>query len=125
MSDSPRISDSELEVMKILWEKAPLTSLEIVKALRSTWSPTTIYTLLTRLVNKKAVMIEEGSSPYVCKPLLSQQEYRRDSRRSFLKKAYNGSLNLMLINILEEEELSETEIDELKRILNGSRKKER
>ena len=127
MNKNLRISDSEWRVMRILWEKAPITSLEIVGLLRKDtgWSPTTIYTILTRLVKKNAIVIEEGSSPYTYRPLLSRQEYRRETRKSFLQKAYDGSLNLMLMNILEEEELSEADIDELKRILETSAKKER
>ncbi|MHB1652075.1 MAG: BlaI/MecI/CopY family transcriptional regulator [Desulfitobacteriaceae bacterium] len=127
MDKSPRISNAEWQVMKILWEKAPITAMEIVEILRFStgWSPTTIYTLINRLIKKKAVTIDKGSSPYVCRPLLSQQECRREERNSFLKKVYDGSLNLLLMNLLEDEELSEAEIDELKRILDGSKNKER
>ena len=125
MKKTLQISDSELQVMKLLWENPPLTSIEIVDNLRSNigWSPTTIYTLINRLVNKKTIEIEKGSSPYVCRALLSQKEYRRKERKSFLKKAYDNSLNLMLMNILEEEELSDAEIDALKRILENSKNK--
>jgi len=127
MKKTTKVSDSEGQVMKLLWEKAPITSSEIVKilGLNIGWSPTTIYTLISRLVKKKAITIDQGSSPYVCRPLLSQKEYRKDERSDFLKKVYDGSLNLFLVNILEEEELSETEIDELKSILDNSKTKER
>lgn len=127
MKKTTKVSDSEWQVMKLLWEKAPITSSEIVKILGSNigWSPTTIYTLISRLVKKKAITIDQGSSPHVCRPLLSQKEYRKDERSGFLKKVYDGSLNLFLMNILEEEELSEAEIDELKNILDKSKNKER
>ncbi|WP_206812504.1 BlaI/MecI/CopY family transcriptional regulator [Paradesulfitobacterium ferrireducens] len=127
MNKIPKISDAEWQVMKILWEKAPVTSSEIVENLRlkTGWSPTTIYTLINRLVKKKVVAIEKGSSPYLCKPLLSQKEYRSEARNSFLKKVYDGSLNLLLTNILEEEGLTEEEVAELKRILDNSKTKGR
>ncbi|GAB6172497.1 BlaI/MecI/CopY family transcriptional regulator [Paradesulfitobacterium aromaticivorans] len=125
MNKIPKISDAEWQVMKILWEKAPVTSSEIVESLRlkTGWSPTTIYTLINRLVKKKVVAIEKGSSPYVCRPLLSQKECRSEARNSFLKKVYDGSLNLLLTNILEEEGLSDEEVAELKRILDSSNTK--
>ncbi|OLN26406.1 BlaI/MecI/CopY family transcriptional regulator [Desulfosporosinus metallidurans] len=127
MNKTSKISDAEWQVMRILWEKAPITSSEIVEILRlrTGWGPTTIYTLINRLVNKKAITIDKGSSPNVCRPLLSQQGCRREERNFFLKKVYDGSLNLLLMNILEDEELSEVEIDELKHILDGSKNKER
>lgn len=112
--------------MNVLWEKAPITAMEVVEILRSStgWKPTTVYTLISRLVSKKAIAIDKSSSPFVCRPMLTREEYRREERRSFLEKVYDGSLNLLLMNILAEDELSETEIDELKRILEKGGNKE-
>lgn len=120
---NPKISDAEWQVMRVLWEKAPITSSEIAEILKpvTKWSTTTVYTLITRLVNKKAVAIEEGTSPYVCRPLVSREELQREESKSFLKKVYDGSLNLMLANFIEEQGLSEGEIEELKKILDESR----
>lgn len=121
MKKLPKISDAEWHIMKILWDKAPVTSSEIVEKLRplTGWSPTTIYTMITRLVNKKLVAIEAGSSPYVCRPLVSQEETRREESKSFLKKVYDGSLNMMLSNMVLDRKLSDQEIDELKKILDN------
>ncbi|HEX2925228.1 MAG TPA: BlaI/MecI/CopY family transcriptional regulator, partial [Ruminiclostridium sp.] len=120
-----KISDAEWQVMKVIWGKSPIASSEIVEILKpvTKWSPTTIYTLINRLVNKKAIAIEEGSSPNKCYPLISQQEFRQEESRNFLSRVYDGSLNLMLANIVEEQKLSDNEIDELKRILDESRKR--
>jgi len=127
MDRLPKISDAEWQVMKVLWEKSPITSSEIVEKLKpvTKWSPTTIYTLITRLVNKKAVAIEEGSSPYICHPLVSREELRREESKSFLKKVYDGSLNLLLSNIVEDEMLTDKEIEELKQILDEGRNRKR
>lgn len=127
MKSTSKISDAEWEVMKVLWDKAPLTSSEIVETLKAStkWSPTTIYTLISRLVNKKAIKIEEGSSPYICYPIISKEEYTQKEYKSFLKKVYNGSLNLMLSNIVEENELSEEDIEELKQILDNSKNRKK
>ncbi|CAA7602352.1 Penicillinase repressor [Acididesulfobacillus acetoxydans] len=126
MNKTSRISDAEWQVMNVLWEKAPITAMEVVEILRSStgWKPTTVYTLISRLVSKKAIAIDKSSSPFVCRPMLTREEYRREERRSFLEKVYDGSLNLLLMNILAEDELSETEIDELKRILEKGGNKE-
>jgi BlaI family penicillinase repressor len=123
MNIIPNISDAEWQVMKVLWGKAPITSSEIVEILKpiSRWSATTIYTLISRLVSKKAIAIEEGTSPYLCYPLISQKDIRLEESKSFLKKVYDGSLNLMLVNMLEEQSLTDNEIDELKQILDKMR----
>lgn len=55
MDKIPKISDAEWEVMKVIWKKAPITSNEIVRELKPlmNWQDSTIYTLISRLVNKK------------------------------------------------------------------------
>lgn len=125
MSKNTKISDSEWEVMKILWDESPLTSIQIVEKLKpiTKWSPTTIYTLISRLVNKKAIKLEEGSSPHIIYPLISKKDCSRKEYSSFIKKVYNGSLNLMLSNIVEEHNLSNEEIEELKNILDKSKER--
>lgn len=123
MKELPKITEAEWKVMNVIWEKAPITSSEIVESLKDTtnWSTTTIYTLISRLVKKKAVAIEEGSSPNKCYPLISRDDYRRKESNSFLSKVYDGSLNLMMANMVREMKLSDKDIDELKRILDESR----
>ncbi|MBC8059367.1 MAG: BlaI/MecI/CopY family transcriptional regulator [Clostridiaceae bacterium] len=121
--EGPKISEAEWQVMKVLWDKAPLTSSQIVEILKphTKWSATTIYTLISRLVNKKAVRIEEGSTPNLCYPIISKEECSQKEYKTFLKKVYNGSLNLMLLNIIEDHALSNEEIDELKHILDKNK----
>ncbi len=120
MNEIPKISDSEWEVMKIIWERAPITSNEIVKELKALmkWRDTTIYTLITRLANKNIIEIDKESSPNLCRPLVSQMEGVKEERKSFIKKIYNGSLSLMLANFVEEDELTDEDINELKSILD-------
>lgn len=123
MKETPKITDAEWKVMNVIWGKAPITSSEIVECLKPVtgWSATTIYTLISRLVNKKALAIEEGSSPYTCYPLISQDDCRKKESNSFLFKIYDGSLNLMLANMVKELRLSDEDIEELKRILDESK----
>ncbi len=123
MKETRKIMDAEWQVMKVVWECSPVTAGEILESLRlvSKWSPTTIYTLINRLINKKVIAIKEGSSPYIYYPLLSKEECRKEESRSFLAKVYDGSLNLLLACIVREQNLSDREIEELKHILDESR----
>ena len=60
----PQISESELEVMKVLWQfQRPLSSGEIIEALtaKTLWKPKTIQTMLNRLVAKGAVAADKNS----------------------------------------------------------------
>lgn len=120
----PRITNAEWKIMDVLWDKSPITSSDIVEILKhkTKWSSTTIYTLISRLVNKKAVAIKEGSSPYVCFPLVSRKDCRSEETRTFLKKVYNGSVGLLLTSFIQDEQLNEQEIEELKKMLAHKQK---
>lgn len=114
------ISESELKIMEVIWENGTVQSTEIVKKLRlvTNWKDNTVYTLIGRLAKKNVIQIDKSVSPNLCIPLVSREQYRKDARTSFLKRVYNGSLSLMLTNIIEDGSLSEDEINGLKKILD-------
>lgn len=116
----PKITEAEWRVMEAVWKNDAIPTNEIVKQVKSVtdWKDNTIYTLLSRLAKKDLIRIDKAVSPNLCTPLVTQCECQRVERKAFLKKVYNGSLSLMLANILEEENLTEREIDQLKDILD-------
>ncbi|AET66209.1 putative transcriptional regulator [Desulfosporosinus orientis DSM 765] len=123
-NSSFRISDAEWQVMKVLWEKSPLTASIIVEYLKleTSWSPKTIQTLIARLVKKGALGVNKGVSLNQYYPLVSQEECMREETDSFLKKVYGGSLHLLIANFVKNENLSSKEIQELKNLLDEKMK---
>lgn len=124
MKEFPKISDAEWQVMKVLWDNSPLTSTEIIEALKAdtTWKPKTIHTLISRLVKKEALGVKKDGSLNQYYPLVTQEECRNVETKSFLQKVYDGSLGLLVSNFIKDQKLSEDEIEELQRILNEKRK---
>ncbi|ACT04210.1 BlaI/MecI/CopY family transcriptional regulator [Paenibacillus sp. JDR-2] len=121
MKEMSRISDAEWEVMKVLWTKSPMSASEVIEALAGVndWSPKTIRTLLTRLVQKEVITLDSNSKPYVYSPLVTEDETTRAETESFLKRLYGSvALKPMLVNFLKYEKLSKEDIDELKSILD-------
>ncbi|MCP1123734.1 BlaI/MecI/CopY family transcriptional regulator [Bacillus sp. 3103sda1] len=128
MKKIPKISEAELEIMKVLWSKAPQTANEIIKNLegKMDWSPKTIRTLINRLVQKEAISShQETGKMYTYHPLVSQDYYLQVETKSFLKRFYGAALKPLLVNFLKEEKLSQEEINELKRILDDKSEAER
>lgn len=124
MSNIPKISDSEWQVMKIIWANNSCTANKVVEALSEStdWKPKTIKTLINRLVKKGVIsynLDENDKKTYHYFPLILEKECKKEESKSFLKRVFNGSLNAMIANFLNEEELSSEEIEELKRILNN------
>lgn len=118
----PRISETEWEVMRPLWAKAPRTTGEIVAALRAqdpTWHPKTVQTLLTRLVRKRAVGFKKEGRSHLYRPLVSERQCMDAASESFLGRVFGGSLAPMVAYFVERKKLTDAEIRELQRILNG------
>ncbi len=120
MKRLPHISESEWQVMKVLWARSPATANEVIDALAKTcdWSDKTIRTLLTRLVRKKALGYKPSGRSYLYYPLVEERQSVKAESRSFLRRVYGGALMPMLAAFLEDTQLSDQEIAELKRILD-------
>ncbi len=115
-----QISEAELEVMKVLWKINNGTSGQIIEILEqeTDWKPKTIQTLITRLVSKEAIDVDKtNKKSYIYSPKISEKEYKEYANESFLKKLYNGSINLMLSSFIKERKLTKEDINDLKRLL--------
>lgn len=114
MKALPQISEAEFEVMKVIWKHAPISTNEITDRLTQTtkWSPKTIQTLIKRLVTKGALSYEKQSRVFVYTPLIKEKEYIRQESRY-----YHGDITAMLSAYIEDDKLSESEIDALRSLL--------
>lgn len=122
----PSISESEWEIMNVLWDKAPQTANDIIYSLQEStdWKPKTIRTLLDRLVQKNVVGVNKSLRVYTFYPLYTQDECQRAETESFIKRIYGGTLKSMLVQFIQEDTLSNDDINELRFILNKKPKKQ-
>ena len=125
MSALPQITEAEYEVMKIVWKYAPINTNEITEKLfaTSSWSAKTKQTLIKRLVNKGALTYEKNSRVFVYTPLVKESEYISQESNSFLNRYYDGDITAMLSAYIENDKLSETEIETLRSLLSKRGKK--
>lgn len=121
----PSISESEWEIMNVLWDKAPQTANDIILSLQEStdWKPKTIRTLLDRLVQKDVVGVNKDQRVYTFYTLYSQEECQRAETESFIKRIYGGTMKSMLVQFIHEDTLSDDDINELRTILNKKPKK--
>ena len=123
MKRLPQISEAEYEVMKVIWKDAPVSTNE--KLTRTTeWSPKTIQTMLKRLVNKGALTYVKEGRVFVYSPLVEEEEYVSQKSSSFLSRYYDGALTSMVSAYLENDRLSDDEIDTLRSLLDKSSHRE-
>ena len=83
-----KLSDSELEVMNVIWRKDKITSIEIIQALNNTaWNKNTIRTFIRRLLEKKAITIcrKEGKQ-YFYRANIDKEAYIQQMSNEFVEK---------------------------------------
>ena len=107
--------------MKVIWERGPQTTNQVVAALaeRTPWKPKTIQTLLSRLVRKRALAFEKQGREYLFQARVSAEACEHAAMRSFLGRFFGGELAPFLARFMEREKLTPEEIQELKRILDS------
>ena len=121
MPNLPAISESEWDVMSVVWDAdAPLTAEQVVAKLAGVraWSPRTVKTLLNRLIRKGGLAFEQQGKRYLYRPNVSREQCVRHESRSFLSRVFNGAAGPMLVHFVKQARLSPHEIEELKRLLD-------
>ena len=119
MPDAPKISDSEWEVMKALWDHEPMTAVEVLARLpHDQWKQKTVNTFLVRLETKGVITSERAGRANVYRTFYTEKECRRFEGSQFLSKVFRGQVAPMMLHFIENEELSESDIDMLKKLLD-------
>lgn len=122
MKTTPRISETEWEVMRVIWARHPVTAAEVIARLQqqdSTWHHKTVRTLLSRLVQKKALDYEPRGRLYMYEPRVSERDSVAAVSESFVGRVFGGSLKPMLAHFVQHRKMSRKEVEELKRVLDG------
>jgi BlaI family transcriptional regulator, penicillinase repressor len=119
----PQITEAEWVVMRVFWRRAPVTANQVVSELggRVEWKPKTIHTLLRRLVDKGALAFEKQGREHLFRPLVTAGACEHAATRSFLDRFFGGQVAPFLARLVEKEKLTPSEIQRLKRILDGKR----
>ena len=111
-----KITDSELEVMKLLWRaKDALPVTDIREQLQGSkgWEPATIKTLISRLVSK-GVVRQEKRNVYYYSPVITEMEYRSWATKDLITRIYNGKASDLIASLVRSDGLSNDDLVELR-----------
>ena len=113
------ISNSELELMKLLWEHSPLSAPELVERVRQScdWEENTIRTLLERLVKKGVVERRGQKRFYTYTPRITRDEYREEVSCRLVEQVFNSRPGALMSFFVRRGKLSQDDIAELKQLL--------
>ena len=112
------ITDSEYEIMKILWKSdTKMTVADVVKELDGNdWTASTVSTFLQRLLKKNIIACDKKGKTNLYYPVLTRNDYDISETESFLSKLYKGSVKNLVAALYENEKLSKQDMSDLKKM---------
>ena len=120
---SVTLTEAELRLMEVLWEKGPCTVQQVLEALSS--KPSLAYNSVlttTRILEKKGYVkhVKDGRA-HVYGPLLGRKDATRSEIRHLVSRFFANSDEMLVLNILEDRGVDQEELTRLRQLLEGSR----
>jgi len=117
------LTDQELEIMKIVWERETATVREVYEELlkHRKIAYTTVLTMMGVLEQKGRLRKEAGERAYIYHPTEPQSEVVGTMVTDFIKRVFNGSAQPLLVHLAESKEIRQEHLDEISRLLKTKR----
>lgn len=118
---TPRPTDAELGILRILWERGPSTVRHVHEMLareRPT-AYTTALKLLQIMTEKGLVRRDESDRTHVYQARLSEEQTQRQLIRDLLDRAFGGSASKLVMQALASRKASAEELSEIRKLIDG------
>jgi predicted transcriptional regulator len=117
---SPTLTEAELPIMDVLWEKGSAAVTDVVAAMPdSSVAYNTVLTTLRILERKGYVRHTKDGRAFVYHPVVERGEASRKAVQNVMKRFFQDSPELLILKVLEDEQLDQVELDRLKRLIAG------
>ncbi len=117
----PAISETELEVLKALWEHGPGTVRQLDAVLRKQgrrWAYNTVLTLLQRLQAKRYVASDKAGVAHVFRAAVSREELLQRRLKDLADQLCEGTASPLVLALVEGHEFTPEEIAQFRRLLD-------
>lgn len=120
MTKFQKLSETEMEVMQIIWASShPMTSSELLDIFAQQkgkeWKGQTMATFLARLVEKGVLASIKQGRANIYEPRMSLEEYKSLETKSLLETLYEGSVKNFLATLYDGKDLTKDELGEIRR----------
>jgi len=121
------LSKAEFEVLDALWQDYPATASQIIARLSNEkqWHEKTIKTLLGRLVKKGALNFEKEGRQYIYSPCMERADYTQKESQNFIERFFSGRIAPLVSGFAKSEQLSQQDINELKKVIDDWEKQQK
>ena len=117
------LTDAEWAVMDVVWMHEPCAAGTVQEALADThgWAYSTVKTTMDRMVAKGLLGTHSIRNLNLYSSLITRDSARRCEVRKTLRRAFDGAMTPLLQFLVEGEELSDDELDELRRLITRAK----
>ena len=121
----PRPTDSELAILRILWNRGPSTVRQVYDALAGTRDTgyTTTLKLMQIMADKGLVKRDESARTHVYAPVATETETQRQLVKDLVDRAFAGSAAALVLQALNAEGASPDELREIRKLIDDYREK--
>ena len=126
-NDDIRMGKVQTRIMQFLWEKGESTAREISDYILTTEpiSHSTVQTLLRKLEKKNAIRHEQRDRVFYFSPIADRTDVTASTTREFVNRVFQGSAKSLVSHVLEHESISPDELQELHRMIEEYRERQK
>jgi BlaI family transcriptional regulator, penicillinase repressor len=119
------LTDVEWAIMRAVWQHEPCAAGTVQESLAAEhgWAYSTVKTTMDRMVVKDLLAAQSIRNLQLFSSRISPDDAKRSELRRLLKRAFDGALAPMLQFLVEQEELSDAEIKELRTLLQSPKRR--
>ena len=122
-SKSATLTEAELRIMNVLWERHSATVHEVLEAIPSkpALAYNSVLTIIRILEKKGYVKHEKDKRAHVYLPLVDRKDATRFEVRHLVSRFFGNSNEQLVLNVLEETSIDAEELDRLRQLLERSK----
>jgi BlaI family penicillinase repressor len=117
------LTEAEWDIIEVVWEHEPCAAPTVQEELaaRKKWTYSTVKTLMDRMVGKGLLTTERIRNLILYRSAISQKDAQRGELMRTVKRAFGGTFTPMMQFMLEDNTLSQRELEELEELIKKKR----
>ena len=116
----PRPTDAELAILNVLWQRGPSTVREVQEELNrdKPTGYTTVLKFLQIMTEKGLVTRDESQRTHIYQAYLSQSTTQKQLVSDLLDRAFDGSAQSLVMQVLSAKKATPAELDQIRKLLD-------
>jgi len=121
------LTEAEWVIMEVVWQNEPCAAPTVQEALhgKKQWSYSTVKTIMDRMAHKGLLKTKRLRNLILYSSAISKQQAQKGELMRTLKRAFAGALTPMMQFLIEQEDLSEEELHQLRRLIDKQSQKKK